>query len=161
MNTPIPSGKADSHSPRRIRTLLVDDSQFMREYLSTLVGGESGFELVGTAEDGRQALRFAAGLRPDLILMDVRMPIIDGLEATRIIKQFGTQVGYAPMIVIVTSENTLECLSQAEDAGADGFVAKSENLGVQLRYTIEKMFFENGDSLPSNLIESSHANSSA
>jgi CheY-like chemotaxis protein len=161
MNSPNPTRNPGSQNPRRIRTLLVDDSQFMREYLSTLVGGESGFELVGTAEDGRQALRFAAGLRPDLILMDVQMPIIDGLEATRIIKQFGTQVGYAPMIVIVTSENTLECLSQAEDAGADGFVAKSEHLGVQLKATLEKMFFGSGESLPSNLIETSHASSCA
>jgi DNA-binding NarL/FixJ family response regulator len=139
----------------------VDDSQLMREYLAVLVGRESGFELVGTAEDGRQALHVAAGLRPELILMDVRMPNLDGLEATRIIKQFGAQVGYAPMIVIVTSENTLECLSQAEDAGADGFVAKSENLGVQLKSTLEKMFFANGGSLPSNLIETSHASSCA
>jgi CheY-like chemotaxis protein len=161
MNPPNPTIKPGAQGPQRIRTLLVDDSQFMREYLSALVGGERGFELVGTAEDGRQALCFAAGLRPDLILMDVQMPNMDGLEATRIIKQFGAQVGYAPRIVIVTSDNTLECLSQAEDAGADGFVAKSENLGVQVKSTLEKMFFGNGESSPSPLIESIHASSCA
>ena len=61
----------------------------------------------------------------------------------------------------MTSENTLECLSKAEEAGADGFVAKSEHLGVRLKSTLEKMFFGSGKSLPSNLIETTHPSSSA
>jgi CheY-like chemotaxis protein len=161
MNSPNMTSEPGLQPHRRVRTLLVDDSQLMREFLTILIGRESDFELVGTAADGRQALRFAAALRPELILMDIQMPCLDGLEATRIIKQFGAQIGYAPRIVIVTSENTLECLSQAEDAGADGFVAKSENLGLQLKTTLEKMNFGNGESLPSNLIETSHESSCA
>jgi len=160
MNSPNPSEKRGLQRHRRIRTLLADDSELMREFLSILIARESGFELVATVADGRQALRFAAALRPELILMDVQMPYLDGLEATRIIKQFGVQVGYAPMIVIVTSENTFECLSQAEDAGADGFVAKSANLGVQLKSTLENLLLGNCESLPV-IIETFHESSCA
>ncbi len=72
-------------SHRRVRTLLADDSQFMRVLLTRLIE-ESDFELVGTAADGRQAVRSVAALKPDLVLMDVDMPCLDGLEATRSIK---------------------------------------------------------------------------
>jgi len=133
----------------------------MREYLSTIVESERGFELVGTAVDGREALRIAAAVRPDLILMDIQMPNMNGLEATRIIKHFGAQVGYAPVIVIVTSENASECLSRAEDAGADGFVAKSVNLRVQLKSALTQMFFGNGESPAFRLMEADRANSCA
>jgi DNA-binding NarL/FixJ family response regulator len=161
MNPPKLTSKPGLQSHRRIRTLLVDDSQLMREFLTRLIGRESDFELVGTAADGREALRSTAALRPELILMDVQMPYLDGLEATRIIKQFGVQVGYAPMIVIVTSDDTLECRSRAEDAGANGFVLKSEHLGAQLSSTLENLFSGNCESLPVNPIEDCHESSCA
>jgi YesN/AraC family two-component response regulator len=106
MSSPNLTSEPGLQTNRRVRTLLVDDSQLMREFLTILIGREDGFELVGTAADGRQALRFTAAVRPELIVMDVQMPYLDGLEATRIIKQFGAQIGYAPRIVIVTSEDT-------------------------------------------------------
>jgi CheY-like chemotaxis protein len=161
MNSPNLISETGLQTHRSVRTLLVDDSQLMREFLTLLIGREGGFELVGTAADGRQALRSVAALRPELIVMDVQMPCLDGLEATRIIKQFGAQIGYAPMIVIVTSEDTLECRSRAEGAGANGFVPKSEHLGVQLISTLENLFSGNCEALPVNLIETCHENSCA
>ena len=161
MNPPTTKAKPHLQSHRRIRTLLVDDSQLMREFLTVLIGRESDFELVGTATDGRQALRLAAALRPELILMDVQMPNLDGLGATRIIKQFGAQVGYEPVIVIVTSEDTLECRSRAEAAGANGFVPKDMRLGVQLTSTLENLFSGNCQSLPVNLTADCHESSCA
>ncbi len=128
----------------------------MREFLTILIRREGGFELVGTAANGCQALRSVAALQPDLVLMDVDMPCMNGLEATRIIKRAGEQSGYAPMIVMVTAEDTKECRSQAEDAGANGFVAKSKNLRVHLRSTLDYLFSGNGEALPEGLVEPSH-----
>jgi len=122
---------------------------------------ESGFELVGTATNGHQALRYVADLKPDLVLMDFEMPCMDGLEATRSIKQSGRQSGYAPVIVIVTSEDTLACRSRAEEAGANGFVPKSENLRAQLKSTLDSLFSGNGESLPADLVEASHESACA
>ncbi len=119
---------------------------------------EKGLELVGTAADGRQALRSVATLKPDLVLMDVNMPRLDGLEATRSIKESGERSGYAPVIVIVTSEDTLECRSQAKDAGANGFVSKSDDLRGQLTSMLDNLFSGNRESLPAHPVEASHEN---
>jgi CheY-like chemotaxis protein len=160
MNLPNLTSMPGLQSHRRVRTLLVDDSQFMRALLSILIE-ESGFDLVGTAADGRQALRSVAALKPDLVLMDVDMPCLDGLEATRSIKESGKQSGYAPVIVMVTSEDTSECRSRAQDAGADGFVSKSEDLRSQLKSTLDHMFSGNQESLLADLDEASHESSCA
>jgi CheY-like chemotaxis protein len=160
MNPPNLNSKPRLQSHRSVRTLLVDDSQFMRAYLTMLIE-ESGFELVGTAADGHQALRSVAALKPDLVLMDVDMPCLDGIEATRSIKEAGKQSGYAPVIVIVTSEDTLECRSQAEDAGANGFVSKSEDLRGQLKSTLNNLFSRDRESLTNDLVEASHEGSCA
>jgi CheY-like chemotaxis protein len=147
------NSQPDLQPHRHIRTLLVDDSPLMREFLTILVGRENGFEIVATAADGLQALRSVAALRPELILMDVDMPCLDGLAATRTIRQSAAQIGYAPVIVMVTANDTLTCRSLAEEAGANGFVPKSENLGAQLRSTLANLFSGNVESLPANLVE--------
>ena len=112
----------------------------MCDYLRLLVSLEGGFELVGIATNGREGVQLASILRPNLILMDVRMPCLDGIEATRIIKRSGSQSGHQPVIIIVTSEDTPECRFQAKEAGADGFVAKSENLRIQLKSALHLLF---------------------
>ncbi len=155
MNAPNLISMPGLQSHRRVRTLLADDSPFMRVLLTRLIE-ESGFELVGTAVDGRQAVQSVAALKPDLVLMDVDMPCLDGLEATRSIKESGKQSGYAPVIVIVTSEDTLECRSQAEDVGADGFVSKAEDLRGQLKSTLNNLFLGKGELFPICLVEASH-----
>jgi len=64
--------------------------------------------------------------------------------------------GYAPVIVIVTSEDTFACRSRAEEAGTNGFVPKSDNLSVQLKSTLDNLFSGNGESLPADLVEAGH-----
>ena len=147
------SGQPPVQTPARVRTLLVDDSKLMQEFLTMLLTRENRFELVGAATDGRQALRSAAALRPDLILMDVQMPILDGLEATRMIKQFGAQVGYHPVIVMVTADDTSECRFLATAAGANGFVAKTTHLEARLRSTLDSLFPPHHESSPLNPLE--------
>jgi CheY-like chemotaxis protein len=85
--------------------------------------------------------------------MDVNMPCLNGIEATRFIKESGKQSGYAP--VIVTSEDTLACRSQAEDAGANGFVAKSGDLRVQLKSTLENLFSQSREMRTAGPVEAS------
>lgn len=79
MTGPRPPGRA----AKSIRVLTIDDSAVARQLLAHIVAGQSDLELVGQGIDGRQAVEMAAELRPDVITMDIRMPLMDGYEATR------------------------------------------------------------------------------
>jgi YesN/AraC family two-component response regulator len=74
-------GNTDEATPARI--LIADDHALVREGLRTMLSGEDGIEIIAEAQDGQQALTLCRELGPDLVLMDVRMPVMDGLEATR------------------------------------------------------------------------------
>jgi DNA-binding NarL/FixJ family response regulator len=103
-----------------IRLLIVDDQALFREGLRTLLSVQEGLEVVGEAGNGEEALRQAATLRPDVILMDLQMPVMDGAAATRHLK---TQVPSANVIVLTTfddDENVFEGLR----AGAVGYLLK-------------------------------------
>ncbi len=127
---------ADIHSIRTVRTLIADDSPFMLKTLAQILSIEGNFALVGTATDGCQAVRQALTMEPELVLMDYRMPHLNGLEATRRIKQSENP----PLIIIVTSDDTPSGEALAKAAGADGFVKKGGNLRNQLRSLFQKAF---------------------
>jgi DNA-binding NarL/FixJ family response regulator len=104
-----------------MRILIVDDMAAVREGLRTLLGDEPGVEVVGEASDGEQAVRLVNDLRPDVVLMDIEMPGVGGLQATRTIKNRPQ-----PPLVIVMSLYGGEAESaRAREAGADRFVTKS------------------------------------
>jgi len=105
-----------------IRILLVDDSQEFLKMLSKFLALDPEIDLVGSSEHWQTALKLAAELRPDLILMDLSMPHMNGLDATRQIKA----TPYPPIVVILTGHDTPEYRSEAVSAGADGFVYKPE-----------------------------------
>lgn len=105
-------------SPARV--LIADDHDLVREGLSTMLGREADLDVVGEAEDGLQALEMCRTLRPDLVLMDVRMPRMDGLAATRAIKAESPGVG----VLVVTTYADPEYLMDAVEAGAAGYVLK-------------------------------------
>lgn len=112
-------------SPRRgaspaARLVVADDQAIVREGLRTMLAGEPGFEVVGEAADGREALDLCRKLQPDLVLMDVRMPGMDGLAATRAIKSAGCATG---ILMLSTYENP-DYLFEAVRAGASGYVVK-------------------------------------
>jgi CheY-like chemotaxis protein len=103
--------------------------------VSLLLERQRGFQLVGTATDGRQAVRRVIELQPDLVLMDMQLPGINGLEATRQIKA-RTE---APAVIMVTADETAECRAQATAAGTDAFVGKQQML-TQLPTALRELF---------------------
>ncbi|MGX1887564.1 response regulator [Streptomyces sp. NPDC055287] len=100
----------------------------VREAFSILLGAQPDIEVVATAEDGAQAVERAGELTPDVIVMDIRMPGMDGIEATR---QIASRPGTATKILILTTFNLDEYVYEALRSGASGFLLKSAS-GVQL-----------------------------
>ncbi|HEY6480486.1 MAG TPA: response regulator transcription factor [Streptosporangiaceae bacterium] len=106
--------------------LVVDDQALLRTAFSSLIDAEGDLEVVGEAADGRQAVELAARLAPDVVVMDVRMPVMDGIEATRrIVGDRGTG---APRVLILTTFDLDEYVFEALQAGASGFALKSRPL---------------------------------
>ena len=103
-----------------IRVALVDDDALIREGLRMIINQAADLEVVATAGNGADALRVAAEHRPDVILMDVRMPVLDGIEATRQI----TEQEDAPRVIILTTFELDEYVFEALRAGASGFLLK-------------------------------------
>jgi DNA-binding NarL/FixJ family response regulator len=103
-----------------LRVLIADDQALVRAGFTKLLDGEDGLEVVGEAADGVEAVSEARRLRPDVVLMDVRMPRLDGIEATRRISKDGT----ATAVLILTTYDLDEYVFQAIEAGASGFLLK-------------------------------------
>lgn len=106
--------------PAPIRVLLVDDQVLVRKGLQLILGPEDGFEVVGEASDGEAALDEAARLAPDIVLMDIRMKGMDGVDATRRLRARGA----TPPVLVLTTFDDDEVLSAALRAGAAGFILK-------------------------------------
>lgn len=106
---------------RRMRILLVDDHALFREGVALLLEARADFEVVGEAGNGREALSLACRLRPDLVLMDIQMPIMGGLEATRLIK---TALPETRIVILTVSEEEAD-LFEAIKAGAQGYLLKN------------------------------------
>jgi DNA-binding NarL/FixJ family response regulator len=104
-----------------VRVVVADDHQVVRTGFAALLGTQPDFTVVGTASDGAEAVRVSRQLRPDVVLMDVRMPGTDGIEATR--QLAGTAEG-GPRILILTTFDLDEYVYDALCAGASGFLLK-------------------------------------
>jgi DNA-binding NarL/FixJ family response regulator len=103
-----------------VRVLLCDDQALVRSGFRMVLEARPDMEVVGEAEHGAQAVELAARCRPDVVLMDVRMPVMDGVEATRRLAQTGTSA----RIVILTTFDSDEYVYEALRAGASGFLLK-------------------------------------
>jgi DNA-binding NarL/FixJ family response regulator len=111
-----------------IRVLIADDQAMVREGLSVLLNAQPDIEVAAAAADGQEAVRRAAEARPDVVLMDVRMPVLDGLEATRLIVGGGAAT---PKVLVLTTFDLDEYVYEALRAGASGFLLKDAS-GQQL-----------------------------
>jgi len=106
-----------------VRILLVDDHPIVRQGLRTLLEGRSGWEVVGEAADGIEALEKVNTLQPDVVVLDVTMPRMNGLEACRLIQQKPKTSGLE--VLFVTQHDSPQMMREALDAGARGYVVKS------------------------------------
>ncbi len=109
-----------------ITVLVVDDQELLRTAFSSLIDAEDDLAVVGRAGDGRRAVQLAAELTPDVVVMDVRMPVMDGIEATRQIT--AGRDAAAPRVLILTTFDLDEYVFEALLAGASGFALKSRPL---------------------------------
>jgi two-component system, NarL family, response regulator LiaR len=128
-------GTEGPSSPARARLLIADDHDLVREGLRAVLQAEEDLAVVGEATDGQEALQMCRSLRPDLVLMDVRMPKMDGLEATRAIKEEMPEVS----VVMVTMHENPDYLLEAIRAGAAGYIlkdAEGERLVGAVRRTL-------------------------
>jgi DNA-binding NarL/FixJ family response regulator len=116
----IPFPPASDPKIESIRVLIVDDMPQVRQDLRVLLLLSDGVEVVGEAADGREAIIQAELLRPDVVIMDLEMPILDGIQATMQIKLRKL----AKRIVVLSVHSDVEVIKQALQAGADDFIRK-------------------------------------
>ncbi len=117
---------------RRIRVMIVDEHAMVRRGLRVALGTMPDLEVAGEAQDGLEALRVCEEQLPDVILMDLRMPLLDGAEATRLIRQRWPQV----QVLVLTSFQDPELIRGALQAGAIGYLLKNvsaDELGNAIR----------------------------
>jgi len=114
---------SESRNLMAVRILLVDDHPIVRQGLRTLLEGRSGWEVVGEASDGLEALDKIDSLQPDVVVLDVTMPRMNGLEACRLMQQRQKATGLE--VLFVTQHDSPQMMREALDAGARGYVVKS------------------------------------
>ncbi|WP_311380483.1 response regulator transcription factor [Arthrobacter sp. ISL-69] len=110
----------------RISVALVDDQPLFRAGIRMLIESQADMELSGEAGDGEEAVALAMERNPDVMLMDLRMPVLDGVTATqRILQQAGSEGGIKPKIIALTTFNRDQAVVDAVQAGASGYLLKS------------------------------------
>ena len=118
---------AVTNQPGKIRVLIADDHRMFAEALEAILATDDRLDVAGQAGDGSEAVRLALKTRPDVILMDIAMPVMDGVEATKQIrKQWPTAC-----VLMLTGSNSLSDVDRAREAGAAGYVTK-ERIAAEL-----------------------------
>ena len=106
--------------PNPIRVLIADDHRLFAEALEAILAGEERIDVVGRAGDGQEAVELSRELKPDVVLMDISMPRVDGIEATRQIRKQDERA----CVLILTGSNARADVDRARRAGAAGYVTK-------------------------------------
>jgi DNA-binding NarL/FixJ family response regulator len=117
-----------------IRVVLADDQRVVREGLGTLLGLIGGIEVVGTAADGHEALALALKFRPDVVLMDLRMPRCDGIEATRLLREHDAGIKVLVLTTYADDRSVIDALR----AGARGYLTKDAG-AAEIRAALERV----------------------
>lgn len=106
--------------PDEIRVVVADDEPLFVEMIQVMLAAEAGIDVVATARDGRMAVKLAAELRPDVVVMDVSMPVMDGIDATRRIREQNPSA----CVLILTGGTTAGDVDRARKAGASTYLTK-------------------------------------
>src|SRR5258706_702809 len=106
----------------KLRILLADDHEIIRRGLCSLLQGHKGWEVCGEASDGREAIEMAKQLKPDVVILDIGMPYLNGLDATRQLLQHDQNF----KVIVLTITDSDQVIREALNAGARGFVLKSD-----------------------------------
>ncbi len=112
-----------NHPPHKIRALIVDDMPHLRQELRTLLQLTDEVQVIGEATNGAEAITQAEQLRPDVIVMDLEMPVMDGITAAREIKAHG----WADRIIMLSVHADTDAMQRAREAGVDVFVDKASH----------------------------------
>jgi len=118
-----------------VRTLLVDDYAPWRQVVSSMLVMKPELQVVGEASDGREAVEKAVELKPDLILLDIGLPTLNGIEAARQIRKLVPE----SKIVFLSQESSPEIMQEALSIGASGYVVKAR-AGIELLAAVEDVF---------------------
>jgi DNA-binding NarL/FixJ family response regulator len=129
----VPSSVVPSRRFEQLRVLIADDHRLFAESLRVLLCEDERIEVVGIAENGKEAVRLASQLLPDVVLMDFSMPELDGMAATRRIHELDLPC----RVLLMTGEDDDDVAAHALQAGADGFVRKDQGADV-----LRQVFFE-------------------
>ena len=105
---------------KRIDVLIADDHSLFAEALQAILGTDKRFKVVGLARDGKEAVSLASSLHPDIVLMDISMPVMDGFEATRRLRDQNEET----CVLMLTGSNARVDVDKARTAGAAGYVTK-------------------------------------
>ena len=106
--------------PKPLRVLIADDHRLFAEALEAILADDERIEVVGRASDGSEAVELARTLEPDVVLMDVSMPVLDGFEATREIRAAGEGV----RVLMLTGSNSRDDVDRSREVGASGYITK-------------------------------------
>jgi two-component system nitrate/nitrite response regulator NarL len=120
--------------PPKIRVLIADDHRLFAEALDAILASEPGIEVVGRARNGEQAVEQALEHEPDVILMDISMPVVDGVEATKQIRKKLPRT----RVLMLTGSNSRADVARARDAGAAAYVTK-DRIAAQLIEAIREV----------------------
>ncbi len=116
-----------------VRVLIADDHSLFAEALQAILGTDARFDILALASDGRQAVELAESLHPDVVLMDISMPVMDGFQATQELRKKVPETS----VLIITGSNARSDVDRARAAGAAGYVTKDRIAGELIDAIVE------------------------